>query len=276
MKTKAALVIVSVLILSSPCLAVKKREIILGFGGGYSLGLDGSLRKHEFDETYVDPLEWCEYKLLYFKENSEMKQYLNFNIQYFFNIRYGIQLEFNRQKASYFSHLKWYGSMSPDGVPDPQNPASDNYTEINHIEEPYQKPWSLSSLTLSFIFNIKKFASQRTYPFVSAGAGLYLLSGDKDLVLNRFRLGPKSFGLKMKFSGGFKHQLNSKLGLNLRIFLESIQRYRLGRELGLYYGPDQFDFEWYLLEGKIGRVMAAIVRSYTYGGIDLSVEYKLK
>jgi len=275
MKPKSFLVIViSLLILPSLCQAGKKREIIFGFGAGYSLGIDGSLRKYEFDETYRDSLGLYEYKLLYFKEQAEMKYCLNFNIQYFFNKRFGLQLEFNQQKASYFSHLKWYGSLYPDGIPDTQYPAQDIYTEINHIEEPYSKPWSLSSLTLSLIHPFWTFGNQRTCAYISGGAGFYLLSGDKEFVLNRFRLGPKKMSYKFKIGGGFKHQLSPKLGLNLRIFIESIIRYSR-RGYALFYGPDQFDLDWYLSEGKIGRVMGAIVRSYTYGGIDLSLEFKL-
>lgn len=275
MKPKATLLIViSLLLLPSLCQASKKREIIIGFGGGYSLGLDGSLHKHVFDEMYHDPFELQEYKLLYFTEQAEMKHRFNFNIQYFFSRRFGLQLEFDQQKASYFSHLQWYGSLYPDGIPDPQDPANDAYTVINHIEEPYRKEWSVSSLTLSIMSPIWMFENGRTCAYVSAGAGFHLLSGDKELVLNRFRLGPKKMNYAFKASGGFKHQLSPKLGLNFRIFMESIVRYT-EKGHSLFYGPDQFDLDWYLSEGKIGRVMGAIVRSYAYGGIDFSLEFKL-
>ncbi len=275
MKPKAALLIViSLLLLPSLCQASKKRDIIISFGGGYSLGLDGSLKKYEFDETLRNPIELVEYKLLYFKEQAEMKHCFNFNIQYFFSRRFGLQLEFDQQKASYFSHLIWYGELFPDGIPDPQDPDHDIYTEINHFEEPYKKAWSLSSLTLSLIHPFWMFENLRTRAYVSAGLGFHLLSGDKELVLNRFRLGPKKISYKVKAGGGFKHQLSPKLGLNLRIFIVSIIRYgKKGHSL--FYGPNQFDFDWYLSEGKIGRVMGAIVKSYTYGGIDLSLEFKL-
>jgi hypothetical protein len=103
---------------------------------------------------------------------------------------------------------------------------------------------------------------------------LYLLSGDQDRVLSRFRIGPRKTQIKYKISGGLKYALNSKLNLNFRIFCEMIRRYP-GFRYALYNGPEQFDLEWYLSEGKIARVGGAIVSSYTYGGIDISLEFKL-
>lgn len=261
MKLKTPLaVIISLLILPPLSHGAKKGEIILGFGGGFSLSLDAALLEYEFDFKMPNDM--------YFKEQAQMKQCFNLNAQYFFRKELGLQLEFSQQKASYFSHLEWYGYWIP-------NPPFENiYLEFNHIEEPYCKPWSLSSLTLSLIFAMRKSASQRTYPYLLGGVGLYLLSGDEEFVLNRFRLGPKKINYKTKLGGGLKHWLNSKLGLNLRISLESIARYSTRGQL-VSYEQEQFDLDWYFSEGKIGRAMGAIVNSFTYAAIDLSLEFRL-
>jgi hypothetical protein len=239
-------------------MAAKKREIILSFGGGYSLGLEAALSKNEI--FYTDQI--------YFKEQARMKQCFNLNLQYFFNLKLGAQLELSHQQASYFSHLEWYGQWVKDW-------SGYIYIEINHIEEPYWERWSISSIGLSVISPWRRSINQRLYPYISGGVGLYLLSGDEDRVLNRFRLGPKKTQTKYKISGGLKYRLGTKMNLNLRIFGETIKRYRRGYLYSLNYGPDQFDLEWYLNEGKIARVGSAIIPSYSYGGIDISLEFKL-
>jgi opacity protein-like surface antigen len=251
----------SLLILCPLCTAAIKREIILSFGGGYSLGLDSTLRKNEI--FYTDQI--------YFKEQTRMKECLNFNLQYFFNPGLGAQLELSHQEASYFSHLEWYGLW----VEDWYSPTGYRYIEINHVEKPYWERWGISSIGLYVIAPLRKRVNQRLYPYISGGIGLYLLSGDKDKVLNRFRLGPRKIQTKYKISGGLKYSLNSKLNLNLRIFCEMIKRYRKPYIYGVYNGPEQFDLDWYLSEGKIGRVGMSIVGAYSYGGIDISLEFKL-
>mgnify|MGYP001055322937 CR=1 FL=1 len=262
MKIKHSLfILISLLILCPLCIAAKKREIILSFGGGYSLGLDPALNKNEI--LYEDEI--------YFKEQARMKQCLNLNLQYFPNPRMGFQLELSHQQASYFSHLEWYGQW----VEDRSSPTGYSYIEVNHIEEPYREQWSISSVGLSVIAPLRRRIDQRLYPYISGGAGFYLLSGDKDRLLNRFRLGPKKTQIKYKISGGLKYRLGSKMNLNFRIFGEMIKRYRRGYLFVPYNGPEQFDLEWYLSEGKIGRVGMAIVGTYAYGGIDLNLEFKL-
>jgi opacity protein-like surface antigen len=253
--------LVSLLILCPLCAAATKREVILSFGGGYSISLDSVFTKNEI--FYADEI--------YFKEKARMKECFNLNLQYFFNLKLGAQLELNHQEASYFSHLEWYGQK----VEDSSSPTGYRYIAINHIEEPYWERWSISSIGLSVISPWRKYANQRIYPYISGGVGLYFLSGDEDRVLSRFRLGPRKTQTKYKISGGLKYTLNSKLNLNLRIFGEMIRRYRRPYIFGVYNGPEQFDLEWYLSEGKIARVGRAIIPSYSYGGIDISLEFKL-
>jgi opacity protein-like surface antigen len=252
---------VSFLILCPLCTAAIKREIILSIGGGYSLSFDSVFNKNEI--FYTDQI--------YFKEKARMKQSFNLNLQYFFNVKLGAQLELNHQEASYFSHLEWYGLR----VEDWSSPTGYRYIEINHIEEPYWERWSISSIGLSVISPWRKYVDQRLYPYISGGVGLYLLSGDEDRVLSRFRLGPRKTQTKYKISGGLKYTLNSKLNLNLRIFCEMIRRYGRASVYSIYNGPEQFDVEWYLSEGKIARVGRALIPSYSYGGIDISLEFKL-
>lgn len=253
--------LVSFLILCPLCTAAIKREIILSFGGGYSLSFDSVFNKTEI--FYADEI--------YFKEKARMKQCFNLNLQYFFNVKLGAQLELSHQEASYFSHLEWYGLW----VQDPYSPTGYTYIDINHIEQPYWERWSISSIGLSVISPWRKYVNQRLYPYISGGVGLYLLSGDQDRVLSRFRLGPRKTQTKYKISVGLKYTLNSKLNLNLRIFCEMIKRYRRAYTYGIYNGPEQFDLEWYLSEGKIARVGRALIPSYSYGGIDISLEFKL-
>lgn len=261
MKIKCYLFFFFALFILCPlCTAAIKREIILSFGAGYSFGLDSSLNKNEI--FYADQI--------YFKEMARMKECFNLNLQYFFNLKLGAQLELSHQEASYFSHLEWYGVL----LEDPSSPTGYRYIEVNHIEQPYWERWSISSIGLSVISPWRKYVNQRLYPYISGGVGLYRLSGDQDRALDRFRLGPRKTQIKYKISGGLKYTLNSKLNLNLRIFCEMIRRYS-GFRYALYNGPEQFDLEWYLNEGKIARVAGAIVSSYTYGGIDISLEFKL-
>lgn len=267
MKLKSALFILFVLFFLSPLSqASQEKNIIIGFGPGYSFAVDASMATWE--------LGWAP-DVIYFKERTRMKHNLNFNLQYFFNKRLGLQLEFNFQKISYFSHLEWYGKWIEN--PDPFDPAEVIFYEINHIEEPYTKSCNLSSLTLSVLIAERKYMNQRMFPYFFAGFGGYLLNTDKDLVLNRWRFGPGKTGLKIKGGGGLKYRITPKVGLNLRLFFETIWRkYGRNRDLLPLAGTDQFDFEWYVYSGKVGRVQGALAKSFTHFGLDISLEFWLK
>jgi hypothetical protein len=267
MKLKPALFILFFLLFLSPLSqASQERHLIIGFGAGYSFALDSLMATWELD--------WAP-SLIYFKERTRMKHNLNFNLQYFFNKRLGLQLEFNFQKISYFSHLEWYGKSIKN--PDPFDPEKMIIYEINHIEEPYTKSCNLSSLTLSVLIAERRYMNQRMFSYLFAGFGGYLLSTDEDLVLNRWRLGPGKTGLKIKAGGGLKYRITPKVGLNLRLFFDSIWRkYGRNRVTSRSIGTDQFDFDWYMYSGKVGRVQGALVKSFTHFGLDLSLEFWLK
>jgi len=253
--------LVSLLIFCQLCTASIKREVILSFGGGYSLSFDPVFSKTEI--FYRDEI--------YFKEKARMKQSFNLNLQYFFHLKLGAQLELSHQQANYFSHLEWYGQW----VRDWSSPTGYRYIEINHIEEPYWEKWSISSIGLYVISPWRKHVNQRLYPYISGGVGLYLLSGDDNRVLSRFRLGPRKTQTKYKISIGLKYRLGTKMNLNFRFFGETIKRYRRSYIYDIYDGPEQFDLDWYLIEGKIARAGGALIPSYSYGGIDISLEFKL-
>jgi hypothetical protein len=257
MEPKSAItIIISLLILPSLSFGAenKKKEIIIGLGGGYSLPVDATLRTYEHDFPGQ----------LYFKEKGKMERCLGANVQYFFNREWGLQLEFSHQKASYFSHLEWYGTQLGTEI-----------IEINHIEEPYWKTWKLSALTLSLIKVWRRNPDQRIFPYIFGGFGFYLISADKEMVLNRWRLGPKRTGTKLKLGGGLKYRIGAKLFLNLKIFSENLHRRTVGYERHVYVGPYQFDSDYFLAANKITRMGRAIGKIFSHMGIDLSLELRL-
>jgi len=268
MKLKPLIIILLLVFLSSLSFASPKKEIILGFGAGYSLAIDATLQEMVYDFSEADEF--------YFKEKGRMKERFSFNVQYFFSNRWGIQLEFSHQEASYFSHLEWYGTWIPT-TKDPPIPMRE-YLEINHIEDPYWENWSLSSLTLSLLLAGRRYMNQKLYPYFSLGFGYYFLNADEELILNRWRLSARKRGSKLKIGGGFKYRLSSKLGLNLRIFAEMIRRSTISSYRAyLWVGLDQFNLGTYLDEGKIVRYgyNRVFETTFTYGGIELSLEFRL-
>lgn len=238
--------------------ASPKKEIILGFGLGYSGSLDATLQEQEYDYT--------EFNEMYFKERGKIKNNLSIYAQYFFTNRFGLELEFRQQNGSYFSHLEWYGRWI------------DNFTyiEINHIEEPYQEDWSISSLTLSFIYSYRHYTGQKLYPYLTVGLGFHFLAADEERVLNRWKLGPKKSGECMKFAVGLRYRFSSKLALNFKVFGESL--IRNPQERGTtYVGHDQFNFDIYMETNEVvrswhRRLLAAF---FSHGGINLSLEFRL-
>lgn len=254
MKLKPLIAAFLLIGLPSLSFAAKKREIIIGFGGGYSLALQGTLREYEYDY----PL------LIYFKEKGKLEHSLSANVQCFFTPTLGLQLEFNQQKGSYFSHLEWYGKDLGEYI-----------YKINHIEEPYWETWSLSSLTISALIAWRRSPRQKIYPYISAGGGIYIFSADEERVLHRWRLGGKKWREMIKIGAGLKYLINGRLGLNLRVFGEIIYRRSVGHGQTLYIGADQFDFEFFFYEKEIARVGKVIDRTFSYGGFDISLEFRL-
>lgn len=237
-----------------PYLASQQKEFIVGIGGGYSFSLDAAASPWEID--------WAPGEI-YFEEHMKLKNSFSFNVQYFFNKEIGLQLEFHRQKASYFSHLEWYGLYT-----------GNIYTDIDHIEEPYTKPWSLSSLIVTLFIAKRRYFDQKIFPYAFVGAGLYVLEGDREFVLNRFRLGPRKTGELLKLGGGFKYRLNGFLLVNVRFFGQSIWRKEARFRSSLWAGLPQFDYDLYFATGEIARVSTAWVKTFTFLGAELSLEFR--
>lgn len=261
MKLKPFITAILIVCLPLTSFASRKKEIILGFGFGYSGAIDATMREWEYDYT--------EHNEMYFKERGKMKSNFSFYAQYFFNNRFGLELEFRQQNASYFSHLEWYGRWINDFY----------YIAINHIEDPYWEDWNLTSFTVSFMYAYRQYQGQKLYPYISVGLGFHFLSADEELVLNRWKLGPKKSGGCMKLDVGLKYLFSSKLALNLKIFGESLTRLTRGTSFGgtTYVGHDQFNIDIYLYENTIVRSrhrhLTAV--SFFFGGINLSLEFRL-
>jgi hypothetical protein len=261
-KLKPFLTVIFVVCLPLISFASPKKEIIFGFGFGYSGALDATMQEWEYDYT--------EFNEMYFKERGKMKSNFSFYAQYFFNNRFGLELEFRQQNGSYFSHLEWYGRWMGELM------LPENYLAINHIEDPYWEDWNVSSFTLSIMYAYRQYQGQKLYPYISVGLGFHFLNADEELVLNRWKSGPRKSGGCMKLDVGLKYRFSSKLALNLKIFGASLTRFaRFG--LTTYVGHDQFNIYAYLDDNTIvrsrGRNLTA--GSFTYGGINLSLEFRL-
>lgn len=258
MKLKSFITTALIVFFPLTSFASSKKEIILGFGLGCSGSFDATLREWEYDYT--------EHNEMYFKERGKMKNNLSVYAQYFFTHRFGIELEYRHQNGSYFSHLEWYGRWIDDLT----------YVGINHIEDAYWKDWSVSSLTLCFIYAYRQYTGQKLYPYISVGFGFHFLSADRELVLNRWKLGPQKSGECMKLGVGLKYRFSPKLALNLKIFGESLIRPRWNGGT-TYVGHDQFNFDIYMETNEVVRSWHRnlIAGFYTHGGINLSLEFRL-
>lgn len=236
-------------------LAAKRGPIILGIGCGYSFFLDSGLRSYEVYHP----------RLIYFSEQLNLSQNVNFHVQYFPWRGFGFQLEYDYQRASYHSDLKWYGHPAPDG----------KIIEINHIEEPYKETWSLSSVTVSILYALTLRQNAKIRPYISAGIGYYFAGGDEERFYHRTRLGPEKGGRLIKLGLGFKYQITPKIGINFGGIGCTIWRREYGFSEILYRGPEQFDIEVYGITGEIVRVEKLLVNSFTYMGIVLGLEFTL-
>jgi len=236
--------------------AAKKRgPIILGIGGGYSFFFDSGLKTYEVYHP----------KLIYLSEQLKLRNNFNFHIQYFPWYGFGFQLEFDHQRASYNSDLAWYGHAGPNG----------RIIEINHIEEPFQETWSMSSITASILYVLTLRYNVKIRPYVSAGIGYYFTSGNEERFYYRTRLGPEKKGNLVKLGLGVKYQITPKIGINFRGVGATVWRREYGFNEILYRGSGQFDYLIYAETGKIVRAERLFVNSFTYLGITLSLEYTL-
>ena len=254
MKTRLFLAAALLAFVLPSYLASQQKEFIVGIGAGYSLSLDAAVSPWE--------INWAPGEI-YFKEHMKLKNSFSINVQYFFNKEIGLQLEFHHQKASYFCLLEWYGLY-----------IESTYIDIDHIEEPYTKPWSLSSLNVTLFVAKRRYFDQKIFPYAFVGAGLYFLEGDREFVLDRFRLGPRKTGELLKLGGGFKYRLNSFLLLNVRFLGQSIWRKEARYRSSLYAGALQFDPDRYFATGEIARVSTAWIKTFTFLGAELSLEFR--
>jgi opacity protein-like surface antigen len=233
----------------------KRGPIILGFGGGYSFFLDSGLRSYEVFHP----------KLIYFSERLNLTNNFNLYAQYFPWLGFGFQLEFDHQRANYHSDLNWYGHAEPDG----------EITRIDHIEEPYKETWSMSSITASILYALTLRANEKMRPYISAGIGYYFSSGDEDRFYNRTRLGPEKSGNLVKLGLGVKYKISPRIAINLKGVGGTVWRREYGYGEILYVGSEQFDYAIYVETGKLVRREILHVNSFTYLGVQLSLEFTL-
>ncbi|MFB0564253.1 MAG: hypothetical protein ACETWK_01070 [Candidatus Aminicenantaceae bacterium] len=259
MKSRIIAATIILAIVSPLLLRAKNKEIIIGISGGYSIGTGIGYGFGRLEAHYP--------KYVYFKEKNKAKYSMGVNIQYFLSQSIGFQGELSYQKATYFSHLEWYGMR--ENVLDPQT-----YFEINYLEEPYQKSWGIYSFTFSILAMDRPYIEKKTYAYACAGVGLYFITGDKDKVLNRFMLGSQRISTGFRVGVGLKHRLTSRINLNLRIFGVGINRRSTGRQYTTYTGPYQFSAKEYLGSYKIVRA-GGLVKTASYFSLDISLEYRI-
>lgn len=237
--------------LAALCEAAPKKELILSVGAGYSpLLLNAGLNPSEFFSP----------RLIKLIESITLDRAMNVRLHYSFSRSLGAQLEYSRQRAGYFCHLEWYGYV-----------IENTLIPIHHLEEPYKEVWSISALTLALVYSHRSRIDQALFSYAFAGFGTYFMAGDQDLVLNRFQLGPEKRGQMFKAGGGLKYRLHKNIGLNLRIFAENLSRPYRRRNI-LYVGPEQFDYLAYVQFQKIIRNPRLYLDTFSYLGLDLSLE----
>ena len=260
MKLKLFWSVILLVFLPAFVFASPDKEVIIGIGGGYSLSPDESARHWRLD--------WAPGEI-YFEEHLRLTYSLNFNLQYFFDKTFGLKFEYQYQRGSYFSHLEWYGLNTGDPF--------DPFIDINHIEEPYTRPWSISSISVSLMAAQRRILNSKRFPYGFVGVGLYILGGNREFVVDRVRIGPNRTGFLMTLGGGIKYRLSRSLRLNARIYGETIlNQFASQRSLYTLYASElQFSVASYIDEGRIVRDQRALVRSFAFLGIDLSLEFTL-
>ena len=216
---------------------------------------DSGIRNGQYVyETFID-----------FKEKIRLRNRWNVNLQAYFLRDVGIMVEYTRQNGRYFSELKWYGWY-----------FEHDYIPINHFEEAYWHSWSLSSYSLSVIIGGNRPFWGEVYPYALAGFGSYSLKGDPELFLNRSRLGPRTNGTMFKVGGGVRFRILPFLGVNFKLTGETVWRNNPNFSITHYEGPDQFDLQQYYESGKIVRYPDILVRSLSYFGLELGLEFILR
>jgi hypothetical protein len=248
-----------ILLFLPPCLLSVDRWVI-GLGGGYSFPYEDWLKEN----TSLSRGE------IFFEEEGRLKNSFYADIQYYLNRILGIELEYGFQQASYFNHLDWYGKRISINVP-----PYEKFIDINHMEDPQTNSWAVHSVIVSLLLTYRnRNPDSRLMPYISLGAGIHFLEGDRERVLQRFRLGPATSGGIAKISGGIKYRLSKKFWANVRLVVHTLSR-KYGKTTYLETDPDQFDLQVYLNTGEIVRVTPALARSFSYIGLDIGFEFTL-
>jgi hypothetical protein len=144
---------------------------------------------------------------------------------------------------------------------------------INHIEEPYTKDLSLSSITASILYVLNLENNLKLRPYISAGFGYYFTSGDEEKFYHRTRLGPGKGGNLVKLGLGIRYQINPKISINFRGIGGTAWRKEHGFSNIEDVGPEQFDYLIYSKTGDIIRAEHLLVNSLSFLGIVLSLEF---
>jgi hypothetical protein len=249
----ACLVLFLALFPSHSFAAKKRGPIIIGAGAGYSFIIDSGLRSFE---VYYP-------RLIYLSEQLDLKNDWHFYAQYFPWRGFGFQLEFDHMRGGYNSDLKWYGTTDNTG----------KIIEIDYIEEPYSESWSLSSITASILYTLNLRQHARWRPYISAGVGYYFSGGDEERFYDRTKLGPEKNGSLIKLGLGVKYQITPEIGINLRGVGGTAWRREYGFSGAGDVGADQFDYAIYAMTGEVIRSENALVNSFTFLGIGLSIEF---
>lgn len=254
------LLLLFLLILSFPAKAFSVDRWVIGLGGGYAFPYEQWIKRN----TSLSRGE------IFFEEEGRLKNSFYADVQYYLTPLLGFELEYSFQQAGYFNHLDWYGKWV--SVPPPMY---EKFLEINHMEEPQTNSWSVHSVIASLLFTYRKRKTDALImPYLSLGAGIHFLKGDRERVLQRFRLGPARSGGIAKVGVGMKYRLTKKLWLNLRAVLHTLNR-KYGKTTYLATDPEQFDFQMFMNTGEIVRIKNALARTFTYIGIDIGFEFTL-
>lgn len=244
-----------ILLFLPPCLLSVDRWVI-GLGGGYSFPYEEWIKEN----TSLSRGE------IFFEEEGRLKNSFYADIQYYLNRYLGLELEYSYQQASYYNHLDWYGQWISQNR---------QFIDINHMEDPQTNAWAVHSITASLLFTYRSLnPDSRIIPYISLGAGIHFLEGDRERVLQRFRLGPAASGGIAKVAGGIKYRLSKKFWANVRLVVHTLHR-KYGKTTYLETDPYQFDLQMYLNTGEITRITPALARSFSYIGLDIGFEFTL-
>jgi hypothetical protein len=133
----------------------------------------------------------------------------------------------------------------------------------------------MSAITASVLYRLTLRSNEKIQPYVAAGLGYYFSSGDEERFLNRTRLGPEKSGNLVKLGLGIKYKINPKIAINFKAVGGTVWRREYGYSEITYVGPDQFEYDIYIVNGMLVRREGLFVNSFSYLGIILGLEFTL-